>query len=308
MPDSIFEADELEAEATGPEAELPQPATTHPNEGQPRGEDGKFLPKQPAEGDGEGGDAQPPPAEDDGKGGTVPQGALHAERERRKAIEAELATAREALAKIQQFRDAAKAKQPEALPAADDPAAVEHLRQRLGQIESQQSQIIQQRQFDAADQAEIQQLQSVMATSEASFRAEKPDYDAAIMHVVQARAQELALYGLKPHEIQQAIAEEATDIARSAVSQGRNPAELGYQIALSRGYRPESAQAVPQQQGGAAATLAAIQAAQAASKSLGQGGGATPQAINAEAIRQMTDDEFDALYSTPEGKRLIDAL
>lgn len=306
MTDSIFEADELEADAIGAEGEI-QPQQPPAKDDQPRGEDGKFLPKQAAAGDG--GEAQPPPAaEDDGKGGTVPQGALHAERERRKTIEAELATAREALAKIQQFRDAAKAKQPEALPAADDPAAVEHLRQRLGQIESRQTQFDQRQQLDAADQAEIQQLQSVMATSEASFRAEKPDYDAAIMHVVQARAQELALYGLKPHEIQQAIAEEATDIARSAVAQGRNPAELGYQIALSRGYRPESAQPPAQQQGGAAATLAAIQQAQAASRSLGSGGGATPQALNADAIKQMTDDEFDALYSTPEGRRLIDNL
>ena len=101
------------------------------------------------------------------------------------------------------------------------------------------------------------------------------------------------------------------DIVRSAVQQGRSAAELGYQIALSRGYRPEQAQAGDgqQPQGGAAAKIAAIAAAQAGSKSLGHaGGGATPKTLNAEAVAAMSADEFDALYSTPAGRAMIDGL
>ena len=302
MSDSIFEEDELAADAAGAEGETGQTSS-----GQPRGEDGKFVAKQPEEGAGEG-DAGEGEAGDK-PGGTVPQGALHAERERRKAVEAELAAARDTLAQIQKFREAAKAKQPEALPGADDPAALEHLRQRLGQVETQQTQFVQREQMAAADQAEIMQLQSVMASSEQAFRAEKPDYDAAIQHVMQARAQELTLYGLSPLEIQQTIAEEATEIARTAVRQARNPAEMGYSIALARGYRPGAVGEGQQPQNGdAAAKLNAIAQAQGASKSLGAGGGSAPQALNAEAIAAMSSEEFEALYSTAEGRKLIDAL
>lgn len=304
MTDTIFEPDELAADATGADTDL---ESQPPADQRPRNPDGTFAPKA--------GEEEPPanaddsqPGEDDGKGGTVPQAALHAERERRKSTEAQLAEAKAALARIAEFRDRAKAQQPPALPAIDDPAALEHLTKRLGEVETQQTQFVQRQQLDAADQAELTQLQTVMAASENAFRAEKPDYDAAINHVVQARAQELALYGLTLPQIQQAISEEAADIARSAVAQGRNPAELGYQIALSRGYRPEAAQTAPQGGGQAQATLEAIAAAKQASRSLGGGGGAPPQALNAEAIAAMDSAEFEALYSTPEGKRLIDSL
>ena len=93
----------------------------------------------------------------------------------------------------------------------------------------------------AADNAEVQQLGAVMNSSEAQFRETTPDYDAAINHVVQARAQELSYFGLSPAQINETIAQEATDIVRAAVQQGRNPAELAYAIAQSRGYRPAQA-------------------------------------------------------------------
>lgn len=298
MPD-IFEADELAADAVTPDADLEQQP-----EAQPRAPDGKFAPKDPEPAS----DIEPVEQSDETKGGTVPQGALHAERERRKTVEAELAEAKAAIARIAEFRKQAQERTAPAMPAADDPAALEHLTRRLGDVETQQTQLVQRQQLDAADQAEIMQLRTVMDTSEQAFRAEKPDYDAAIQHVVQARAQELKLYGLSMPEIQQAIAEEATEIARSAVAQGRNPAELGYQIALSRGYRPQPNTTPQAQPTTATATLEAIAAAQKASRSLGGGGGAAPQALNAEAIAAMDGDEFDRLYSTPEGRRLIDNL
>ncbi len=301
--DSIFEEDELAADALAPDADL---ESLPPPEDRPRNPDGTFAPKAGEEAPPVDPDA--PVVEDDGKGGTVPQGALHAERERRKAAEGQLTEAKAALARIAEFRDRVKAEQPPALPATDDPAALEHLTRRLGEVETRQTEQTQRQQIDAADQAELNQLGAVMVASENAYRAEKPDYDAAISHVIQARAQELTLYGLTMPEIQQAIAEEVTDIARSAVKQGRDPAELGYQIALSRGYRPEAAAQPVQQPGTAQATLEAIAAAKQASRSLGGGGGSSPQALNAETILQMDSAEFDALYSTPEGKRMIDNL
>lgn len=303
MSNEIFTEEELKgAEAAPGEEQKPAPGETEEQKAaRERDEQGRFKAKEPVDGEVE---------EGKDKGGTVPQQALHAEREKRKASEAELAKARELLDGLAKMREQIASRKPEDLPPADDPAAIDHLRKRLAELEQGQTKITQHMDSAAVNAAEIQQIGAIMHQSEASYRQEHPDYDEAISHVVTARAQELALYGLNPAQISQTISEEATEIVRSAIAQGRDPAELGYQIALSRGYRPKSGE--EQQNGGdktvAQRTLDAIAAAKAAGKSVGQASGKTPKMLNAEAVLAMSPEEFEAVYSTPEGKAMIDAL
>lgn len=314
--DGIFTDEELKATEATPDTELtPHEPAEQGGEGRARGPDGKFLPKE-----------ETPPAEvvveaeaEPKKGdGTVPQGALHAEREKRKGsderaskAEAELAKVRGQLDAIAKLREEVAGRKPEELPAADDPAAIEHLRARLAENEQRVNRFEQNADNEALANHEIQQLGSFMAESEAQYRETRPDYDKAIEHVILMRANELALYGLSRPQIQQTISEEATEIVRAAVQQGKDPAELGYQIALSRGYRPAEGAAEPAKPnggGGAQATIDAIARAKGANKSLGGGGGSAPKNLTAEAVAAMSGEEFEALYSTPEGKALIDAL
>jgi hypothetical protein len=133
--------------------------------------------------------SDPAAAETEGKdrGGTVPQGALHAEREKRKASDAErdaanaeLASLREQLGNIQKLRDEVAARKPEDLPAADDPAALDHLRRRIEETQQTVTRVTQHMDDQALGQQELAQLGGYMQQSEARFRAEKPDYDAAI--------------------------------------------------------------------------------------------------------------------------------
>lgn len=300
MTDSIFTDDELKADLAGAD-EAPTPEQIETEEQRARDEQGRFAAK-PAE------EAPEGEAAEEGERhepGTVPKGALHAEREKRKGIEAELKTAREQLAAIAEMRRQIAERAPEPLPDANDPAAVEHLRTRLAETEQSQNRITQRLDMDAADRAEMQQIGAVITASETQFRQTKPDYDDAINHVVEARARELQMYGLTPAQIQETVTSEALDIVRSAVQQGRDPAEMAYAIAQSRGYRPGNAAPAP---GGAAATLAAIEQARGSNRSLGGAAGATPQQINAESIAAMSGDEFEQLYSTPEGRRMIDNL
>lgn len=306
MADGIFTDDEIKADktiATDVATDEEQQKAEEERREPARGPDGKFAPKEadPAVAD-EGAEKE--------KGGTVPQQALHAEREKRKAAEGELTKIREQLDALAKMREQVASRKPEALPEADDPAALEHLRKRLGELEQGQNRVSQHLDTQAINDAELRQLGSVMQQSETAFREAQPDYDDAIDHVVQARARELALYGLTPPQIQQTISEEATEIVRSAVAQGRDPAELGYQIALSRGYQAKA----PEQKGNGAdksaaeITLDAIAAAKASGKSLGSASGSTPKQLNTEAVLKMSPEEFDAVYSTPEGKAMIDAL
>lgn len=303
MTDTIFEADELAADAVTaqPDPELQE----QQQDGRARDEQGRFAPKT---------DEQQQEGEqtDEERARQVPHAALHAEREKRREIEGKYKTAQATLDAIAQMRAQAAGRKPQEqtpAPVAEDPAAeMDHLRRRLAELEGSHQQRARQEEIAQVDQLEMQHIGSIMHQSEAEFRASTPDYDAAVEHVVSARARELEIYGLNPMQVEQTIRAEVADIARAAVQQGRSPAEVAYQLAKLRGYR---GQASEQQTGQspAARTVAAVGAAQARSRSLGQasGGGSTKE-INAQTIAAMGIDEFDALYSTPEGRKLIDAL
>jgi hypothetical protein len=316
----ILNDDEVAALAvtadTAPAADTPPQAdgnTPPASDDRPRDEQGRFVPKTPdAAPDGE---QQP---EDGKQPGTVPQQALHAERERRKAAEAKLAEAAPILAKIAEMRARAANPQPEQAPQidpADDPNGVEHLKARIAQLEGRTQQQERAQQLQQVDDYEMRVLSQQATADEETFRAVQPDYDDAINYLVGARARELSAYGMDPITIQQTVREEAADIVRTALSQGKSPAELSYQIAQFRGYRPaQGGQPAAQQQqqqaptNSAQATLDAIAKARAMNKTPGQGGGGAPTELNATTIAAMSDDEFNALYATPEGRKLIDAL
>jgi hypothetical protein len=304
MADGIFTDDELKAQEQT-EGTLPQSEETAEQKAErERDEHGRFKAKEADPETTDGGET------DDGKQKTVPQEALHAERKKRQSLEAEIAPLREQLAALAKMREQIAGRKPEAPPAADDPAAIEHLTKRLADLEAGQTRVTQHIDTQAVDAAEIQQLGGFVSQAEAAYRHEKPDYDAAISYVVQARARELHLYGLNPAQVAATISEEAAEIARSAIAQNRNPAELGYQVALSRGYRPQKQEDKPNGQDATVAqrTLDAIAEAKRQGKSLGGSGGGKSPVLTAEAVAAMSPEEFEAIYSTPEGKAMIDGL
>jgi hypothetical protein len=292
-----FTQEELEAEAaTADTAEAPPVA---------RDEQGRFA---PAEIEDE--QEEAPAAAPERTQRMVPHGALHAEREARKADRAELAAAREQLDQLKALRDRIAATraapvEPEAPQAEpEDPTGINHLKTRLSQLEGG----FRERQTQEADQGVAQQesqiLYSGLMQSEAAFRAQTPDYDQAATHLAQARARQLQMMGFQPHEVQQTIADEVLQITRAAIEQGREPAELAYQWAQTYGYSPQA-----KQEQAVNPMLAAIAQGQKNSRSLANGrGGATASDVNANAVAAMNDAEFEALYATAEGRRLLDAM
>jgi hypothetical protein len=242
--------------------------------------------------------------------GKVPQGALHAERERRKAAEARAEEAQKTLNHIAELRARANGDGEQQQQQDDDTDSVEYLKRKISELEQGQTKTTRFLEGQQLDQAEHTQLITVLQQSENEFRKDHADYDAAIEHVVMARASELRLYGLNDVEIGQTIREEIADISRAAIAQKRDPAEVGYEIAKLRGYVAKAPEQQQQKSNGKAAdVIAAIAHAQKSGKSLGQAaGGASAQTINAETIAAMSQGEFDALYATDEGRALIDSL
>lgn len=304
--DGIFTQEELQSlQQTETEAQQPQEGQHQEQQqeqqvedgsldNRPRNPDGTFAPKEKAEGE----EGKPPE-------GHVPQGALHAERERRKGAEAELKKVQEQLQAIAKMREQVNARTAQQIQPVEgeDPNGVEHLKRKVAEIAQAQTRVGQTLDHQAIEAHRQSTIHAALSSSEARFRQDHADYDNAIRHLVNARAQELALYGLSQIDVRNALATEVQEITEAAIAQGKDPAEVGYELARLRGYRAET-----QGSGKAAAQVDAVANAQAQSRSLGQSAGSTPKQLTAEAILAMSPEEFEALYSTPDGKAMIDSL
>jgi septum formation topological specificity factor MinE len=250
------------------------------------------LPQQAAEG--EQGQQQEPKM--------VPHQALHAERLRSsEAIRtAQLATAR-LNAILSQQRQTGEV--PEALPDLnEDPVGyITALEKRLARFENER-----------AEEAQYRQLDNALEQDEELFKQRAPDYELASDYFVQSRARELLQFHT-PEDARAILTQEARAIAQQSWQRGTSAAQTVYQLAQARGYNPQNTAANPtkhpiqeqqgqqvQQQtngsGGptAQATVAAITAGQAASRSLSGGAGAASTGtLNADAILNMSDEEFE---------------
>jgi hypothetical protein len=179
--------------------------------------------------------------------------------------------------------------QPKAIE--DDPIGA--IKQHEAEFQAWRQQQIQQQQFT--------QLQNVVSTHEAQFRAEQPHYDAALQHVTAARSAEYRALGLSEPQIAQALQSDAANMAVHALRMGRNPAEMVYNLAVARGFappaaekpaeapKPEEAPAVP-----ADKQMQMLEAGVAASKTLQGGTGGTGD-LDLRALSSMSSKEIGNL-------------
>jgi len=184
--------------------------------------------------------------------GYVPHGALHQERERRKALEERLKALEERIAQPAEEKPAG----PEPMPdPVMDPDGFTGWYAK--QSEATQAEVREIRQQMATQQRQ-QQLASRVQQDEASFRAERPDYD----------------------------------IANAAVTSGRSAAQMAYEIAQARGYAPAAADPAPDP----AKRIGAQAKAQAATQSLSHAAGpANAGGVTAEDIAKMSEQDFAEL-------------
>ncbi len=170
--------------------------------------------------------------------------------------------------------------------------------------------------FERTRQEENQyrEIDSAINQDEQMFTASVPDYDQASDHYVQSRAQELLAFHT-PAEAQRILTAEARRIATEAWQRGMSAAQVVYQLAQARGYSPQNTAADPlrnpipprpqlqqpqpqQQQNGQQPTarqrVAATRQGQEVSRSLSGGAAAGAAQLNAEALLNMSDEEFEA--------------
>lgn len=244
---------------------------------------------------------------------TVPHAALHEERERRKATEAENARLREERArfderlKVIQELNKPKPEEPDLGPdpESDPVGAIKWMRE-------QQARLSEQGRRGAAQQEEAQREQAMRAhlvdayrADANQFRQQNPDFGDAYQHLLTTRQAELAAIGYTPAEINEAIHADELAIAHRALSNGRSAAEVVYNLAKQRGYAKKAA-ADPNED--ASKRIEKIAEGQERGKSLAQAGGtAAGTEMTAERLLKMSNAEFEDWTSKhpAQAKRLM---
>jgi hypothetical protein len=275
--------------------------------------------------------AAPEPAEhaepeidpDTGKQRKVDYGALHAEREKRKTIEAKERETSQKLATLmgrfdvlsqlaqKQTAPQTQAQTPQQIEVPDinlDP--VGHFQAKDAIREQELTQL---RQWKDAQEKQsetysnVQRLQQIAQSHEVEFSKNTPDYQEAFTYLRQNRDDELEAMGYAdPAVRQQIINNDALQIAAQALQGNRNAAEAVYKIAKARGWAGKAPAApVPAQAPEVhpdTVKLKTVAKGQAASASIGQVNGSAPAETGVQAILAMSDTDFAAKFGGEAGE------
>lgn len=217
-----------------------------------------------------------------------------------------LAEAHQRVGQLEQYIQQQQPPAPAAPPAPDkslDPlGAMMHELEQVnktvvalqGQLQQQQQQQTMQQNF-AAFQTQVRSLRDQFTTT-------TPDFPDAYAHIRDNRVSDLRAYGYTDDQIKQVVFQEEAALAQSAIQQGRNPAEVIYEMSKRHGYVPKAAAPVPAPAANAPAApdkkLQAIQQAQSAARSLPK----SPEQsdLSVEGLRAASDADLNRLVLDPK--------
>jgi hypothetical protein len=223
----------------------------------------------------------------------VPLAALHEERRERQRLQAQIAESNrqhaEQMARINERLEKLTTPQKQGPSREEDPVA--YLDERIGSVAQQQQQILerdQQREQEAQRQRVINQLTNTVLAAKAEFEKTTPDVGEAAKFMNDMRTRELMALGTPEAQARVQATQELDNALLQWAHQGMNPVQTAYEFAKARGYTPKQAQS-------AAEKIAAQQKGTAAARSLGGGGAVNAGKLTAEALANMSDEDFSKL-------------
>lgn len=262
---------------------------------------------------------------EENKGKFVRHGAFHQERERRKAVERELAEYREkfargderlrllseAMQKAPQAPAAAQpAPEPEAVPDPNEDifGYAKYLEKQIADLRNGHQQMTEAQKQQAEQARAADEERTIVGSYRQDierFASTEPAFVDAYRHLVSGRVAELKLYGLSDADaIKQANADELAFV-RAAVQRGVSPAEQAFALAKARGFvakAPEPAAPPAPAAETPAERQARLAAGQAASKSLSGAGGGPAGEITLEMLATMSEADFEKFAAKNPGK------
>ena len=225
----------------------------------------------------------------------VPLQALQEERAEKKRLREELKAYREWQAQLAERLRQMPAAKP--APEAPDPGTrpLDYINHVLSAMQASTTELQQWRQQQ--EQA-AQESAQWAAAQEREFAKGEPEYPEAYRYAAELRDRELQALGYTDPMVRANILRMNTaEIVNNAAQQGRNPAELVWEYARSRGFAPKAACKAEAQ-----AKIAA--ALQAGGAKLNQGGATGEGELSAKDLAGISDpEEFEKAWKKVFGKR-----
>jgi hypothetical protein len=242
------------------------------------------------------------PDADDPDDGMVPHGALAQARAKARQYREALAKAEQDRARLEGrlealMKPSAPAEPEKPLKFSDDPMRVgEDLIKTTSEIRAELAAIKEQ----TALQHHMAALNQTLLGAEASYKSTTPDYDQAKIHARTSYFEELRAIGYDDETAFNTVVKREQQIVNNAISAGKNPAEVIYNLSKTRGWtgaKPTPAAPSP------AEKVALAAKGQAADKSLGAAPGGAAAELSVEALAGMSDEDFSARFKGDKGER-----
>jgi len=235
-----------------------------------------------------------------------PLSALEQERDNyKKGMEAERVQRKELRQELQALQNELKSLKENSAPKNNEAPKVDFDENPLEALKAQQDEILKnQSKIDShfkseeeriAAQQEFNEFAQSVKVKTQEFANVKPDYYDAYKYLVDSRVNELKIQGVSEKEIQKIIGQDELSISFSAMNDGRNPAEIVYELAKHRGYASKLQEKIDS----ASAQLDRIEKGSSLSKSLGTGNNVSVD-LSLESIAAMNDAELDAFLADDE--------
>lgn len=225
---------------------------------------------------------------------SVPHGAFHEERERRKALQRQVEAMEKRWSDLVAKMQTPQVQQPKAPdPNQDFPGHVAH---HFNQFATQQQELAKKVEgFEQMTQQQQEEARFIQAYSSAAqqFATTQPEFGNAYKHWLTNRLEELSHAGYSKEEAMQIRNAEERGIVAKAFGDGVNPAERLFAVAKMRGYKSPEPEVKSQPQQDLTRKLEQIEKGQQATPAMS--GGAMKPKLTLQSIAQMSDAEFAAL-------------
>lgn len=221
---------------------------------------------------------------------TVPHEAFHEERERRKEAQRELQALQEKWARADERIQILLNSKKEETPPDPNEDPLGYQSWKTGKIEkeleSEKGRLTEQSK-KLEQQVEDLRLRTQIDSMERNFQSKNPDYDEALQFLVKIQSETLEDLEVDEVERQAQVRQGLSSVVQQALAKGKNPAEAVYKMAQRLGFK--KTEPTP------TARMEDIEKGVKASSSLGSAGGKSIAPLTAEALADMSEEDFNKL-------------
>jgi hypothetical protein len=210
----------------------------------------------------------------------------------RKSLQEEQRLRADLEARLNAQTEAAKPKIEIPDPDTDPLGAMMHQLNSVNKtVQDLQSKLLEQQQ-QQTQQQQLAEFQTSMRNLRDEFVKTTPDFQAAYDHLRTTRTEDMKAIGIPNDQIQRALLHDELIIAQNAIQQGKNPAEIMYQMSKRHGFNPSSVKPVVQQQ--PATKLDTIQRGQQSFKPISSAPPANDE-ISLETLKNASEADLNKL-------------